>query len=126
MSYTYIISSSDELNYHAPPDGASDLYSKYTGDEKPTNEKLNPIIKDAQEAIDHWNEIRDHLDYYDKPARYEIPGATDQLDAVLSALMGLLEEDPSCEDDEFKRLFIRVFECREEVQTNPYNTEKYV
>ena len=126
MSETYIDSDSDDLNYHAPPDGASDLYCKYTGDDKPTNEGLLSIIKDAQEAIDYWNEIRDKLGSYDKPAKWEIPIATRQLDAVLSTMMRLLKKDPSCEGEKFKRLFIRVFECREEAQTSPYNTERYV
>ena len=126
MSYTCITRSSFPINYNPPPKGASDLYRKYTGDEKPTDEEPNPIIKDAQEVVDYWNEIRDNLRYYDKPAKYEIPRVTRQLDAALEAMMGLLEEDPSCEDNEFKKLFIRVFECREEAQNSPYNTELYV
>ena len=125
MSYTCITRSSFPINYNPPPKGASDLYRKYTGDDKPTNKKLHSIIKYAQEAIDHWNKIRDHLGDYDKPARYEIPEATRQFDAVLSTMMRLLEEDPSCEDEKFKWLFIRVFECRKEAQHSPYNTDLY-
>ena len=101
------------------------LYRKYIDEKKPT-EKLLRIMEDADKAIDYWNKIRDNLRYYDKPAKYEIPRVTRQLDAALEAMMGLLEEDPSCEDNEFKKLFIRVFECREEAQNSPYNTELYV